>query len=54
MAPVVHICGFPQGSNQREIHPGNQQGEFHLANWAIQSLKNELKNTVQALPSALY
>ena len=31
MAPTARFCGFPQGLNQEELHPGKLQRAFHLA-----------------------
>ena len=54
MAPTAHICGFPQGSNQEEFHPGKLQREFHLANLDIRSLKNSTRHTLYEHPQPLW
>ena len=46
MVSTTHFCGFPQGSNQEEFHPGKLQRGFHLATKAIRSPKNSARHTL--------
>ena len=53
MASTARFCGFPQGSNQEELHPGKKQRAFHLATSAIQSLKKSTRDTLYEHPQPL-
>ena len=54
MAATACFCGFPQGLNQEEFHPGKLQGGFHLATEAIRSLKKSMRHTLYEHPEPLW
>ena len=54
MAPTARFCGFPQGSDQEEFHPGKLQRAFHLATEAIRSHKNSSRHTLYEHPQPLW
>ena len=41
MAPTARFCGFPQGSNQEEFHPGGCKGQSTLPTKPFGHLKTQ-------------